>query len=67
MKWRKEKNVSEKENFSSNFNSNTLDCWMQVKAPNKLLYLHNDGTIHVGSSKYKHDGEMIVFHPRKER
>ena len=40
---------------------------VDVKAPNKLLYLHNDGTIHVGSSKYKHDGEMIVFHPRKER
>lgn len=40
---------------------------VDVMAPNKLLFLHDDGTIHVGSTKYKHDGEMIVFHPRKGR
>lgn len=38
---------------------------VEVKAPNKLLYLHKNGTIHVGSSAYKNDGEMITFYPRK--
>ena len=39
---------------------------VEVIAPNNLLYLHNDGTIHVGSRKYKYDGEMVSFYPRKE-
>lgn len=38
---------------------------VEVQAPNKLLYLHKNGTIHVGSSAYKNDGEMITFYPRK--
>ena len=33
-----------------------------VMAPNRLLHLHKNGTIHVGSSPYKQDGEMVIFH-----
>lgn len=40
---------------------------VEVKAPNRLLYIHTDGTISVGSNPYKMNGEMVVFHPRKEQ